>query len=91
MYTNIGGKIKGLACVSGWIFLIGGVIAWLAFIFSDYEFVGWICLPAGVLNFIGSWALYGFGQLIEDVSVLRARTSAQELPKAVESDELPNL
>ena len=73
MYDHIGSKIKVLACISGWIFLIAGVITWFVFIVNDSpydDFIGWICLPAGVLSFIGSWVLYGFGEHIEDTKAL---------------------
>lgn len=94
MYTNIGGKIKGLACVSGWIFLIAGVITWFVFIVNDSpydDFIGWLCLPGGAMGYLGTWALYGFGQLVEDTNALRRHACGAMLPKAVESDELPNL
>ena len=81
MYENIGSKIKGLASVSGCILLIAGVIAWLVIIANDSPYdnlIGWLCLAAGVLGFIGSWVLYGFGLLVEDINALRCHVCGDE-------------
>ena len=87
MYENIGGKIKVLANVLGWIFLIAGVIVFLKFITNTYEtgyyynkethylksddYIAWIGLIGGALCYISSWFIYGLGQLIEDTALIR--------------------
>ena len=73
MYDNIGKKIKALAMV---IFVIGtifGVITGLALIDADEatHFIGLAVLvgaPIGAL--CSSWLMYGFGELIENSSVI---------------------
>ena len=71
MYDNIGGKIKGLAKVICVIGIIVSVIAGLN-VFSDNEqdeFLGVLYFIIGpLLSWIGSFCLYGFGELIEKTS-----------------------
>ena len=71
MYNNVGGKIKTLAAIGGWLAIIAGII--LAFVFwRVYElWVGMIPLLSGIVLYISTWTMYGFGQLVEDVSMLR--------------------
>jgi len=87
MYSNVGGKIKTLAKVLAWFWLIVGAIAWLYLIFNDLVVYGWISLGIGILEYIASWFTYGFGQLVEDVHEIRNKPSAP----AAEQDELPDL
>lgn len=73
MFDNIGNKIKTLASVICWIFIIlfglGGVI--LAFTLDKFLFL--ILAAVGcLLAWVGSFILYGFGQLIEDTSSIRS-------------------
>ena len=71
MYNNVGGKIKTLAAIGAWLALIAGVVLALIF-WSVYElWVGMIPLLAGIVLYISTWTMYGFGQLVEDVSMLR--------------------
>ncbi len=79
MYSNIGGKIKVLAKVIGWIGLIAGILMCIILLSDTYKYgwsgrnelntdndwQGWISLVAGILALISSWPLYGFGELIE--------------------------
>lgn len=101
MYSNVGKKIMGLAKVCAWICLIACVITWIILIcngyenrYGDYIYIteddvyGWAALIFGVLYFVSSWPLYGFGQLIDDVHTMREKTSE---PVATLSDELPEL
>ncbi len=85
MYNNIGGKIKGLAAVMGWLCLIAGVIVWMVFIGSRYSSaLAWYGLLGGALGFVSSWPLYGFGQLVGDIREMKensASKSSSELPK----------
>ena len=76
MYTNIGKKVMTLAKVMGWILLIGGAIAWLAFLgdgYSGNDIIGWISLVSGVVSFSMTWPLYAFGQLVDDTRALREK------------------
>lgn len=99
MYTNIGRKIKTIAAVLGWLCLISGAIAWLILITNGYDswsgykyiteddYIGWIALLSGILGYISSWFTYGFGQLVEDVHILRRQSSDPDTQR----DELPKL
>lgn len=78
MFDNIGGKIKVLAmvgCLIGTVaslilagnILIDGLIGEK----SDGLWVGFVILIAGpLLSWIGSFTLYGFGQLVENSDIL---------------------
>ena len=39
--------------------------------FAADDYIGWILMGSGVLSFLSSWILYGFGQLIEDTGAIR--------------------
>lgn len=93
MYTKIGKKIQILAEVCGILCLITSAFALifvLAFVINEAEMSisAFSVVIGGVVGFIGSWPLYGFGQLVEDVSALRKRS---ESPAEIASDELPEL
>ena len=71
MFDNIAGKIKGLAVFITWVGIIGSIISGLAYIFTvpAYAFVGLIIMIVGsISSWIGSFTLYGFGQLIENTA-----------------------
>lgn len=78
MYDNIGGKIKGLAKVICVIGIIVSVIAGLN-VFADNEqdeFLGVLYFIIGpLLSWVGSFFLYGFGELIEKTSNIEQKTS----------------
>lgn len=90
MYSNVGKKIMTLAKVLGWVFLIAGLIITEGFVSEKREFlIVIIPLISGILLFISSWFLYGFGQLVDDVSAMRY--AAKEADRDTVSEELPEL
>lgn len=90
MYSNVGKKIMTLAKVLGWVFLIAGLIITVGFVSEKREFlIVIIPLISGILLFISSWFLYGFGQLVDDVSAMRY--AAKEADRDTVSEELPEL
>jgi predicted RNA-binding Zn-ribbon protein involved in translation (DUF1610 family) len=75
LYENIGAKIKNWA---KWIFIaeaIGAIITGLALLFSDEELIlGFLVMILGpIVAWVGSWILYAFGELVEDVHAIRNR------------------
>ena len=73
MYNNIGSKIKTLAKVLGLLLLVVGVIAGIYLLAdgrSRNDSLGGILLASGVLGYICSWPLYGFGELVENIQKL---------------------
>jgi len=69
MFDNIGGKIKTLAIAVCWIGIIGSVIAGIVMIADDEDMLlyGLLSILGGPLfSWVGSFALYGFGQLVEN-------------------------
>ena len=90
MYSDVGKKIMGLAKVCSWICLICGALIWIIYLTDDSSYnntVGWIWLAVGVLTYISSWTVYGFGQLVDDVHAMRNQTTT---PTTL-NDELPEL
>ena len=74
MYDNIGGKIKGLAKTMFIVEAIGAVIMGIALLTTDDDFIlaGLLTLFCGpIVAWIGSWILYAFGELVEDVRDIR--------------------
>ena len=77
LYKNIGGKIKSWA---KWIFIaeaIGAIMSGVA-LFSKAEYdeifvlYGFLTIILGpIVAWVGSWILYAFGQLVEDVHAMR--------------------
>lgn len=92
LYTDIGNKIKKLA---KWIFIvetIGAIITGFVFLGNSNEGSGLIILLAGpILAWISSWALYAFGQLVDDVNALRNQNAPQQeaAPKATPFENAP--
>ena len=74
LYENIGGKIKNWA---KWIFIveaIGAVMAGITLIATDDDLIlaGLLTLFCGpIVAYVGSWILYAFGELVEDVHAIR--------------------
>lgn len=67
MFDNIGGKIKVTAQIVCWVGIIISVILGLI----SFENGGIIVIILGsLLSWVGSFALYGFGQLIENTDIL---------------------
>lgn len=91
MYENVGGKIKVCAVVTGWVICLVGILTGLALLKISVIFT-LLCFIGGALGLFGSWPLYGFGQLIEDVSALRSRREAPQVEQNQSTtDELPEL
>ena len=70
MFNNIGEKIKGLAIFFTIIGVIGSFVgAIYMWRYDSGFFVGFIILVSGILvSWIGSFLLYGFGELISKTS-----------------------
>ena len=78
MFNNIGKKIKVVASVFCWIGIIASVVFGIILIDEGDEVAGAVTLVAGALSsWIGSFALYGFGQLVEN-SDIQTRIMQQE-------------
>ena len=80
MFDNIGSKIKKLAKVLCWIGISVTALAGLLFALLNFEalfYDGNILIPLGLiflgplLSWIGSFVLYGFGQLVENSDIIR--------------------
>lgn len=77
MFDNIGRKIKALAQVVCWIGIVCSVIYGVVLMTTDEDLVmvGFMVLVMGsVLAWVSSFALYGFGQLIENTDKIVLNT-----------------
>ena len=82
MFKNIGGKIKALAKVICWIGIIGSVLAGIGMMVADEDMIvyGLLIMPIGALmSWIGSFMLYGFGELVENSTVLATLAVKQSI------------
>lgn len=96
MYSNIGGKIKGLAIatfiveailavLSGAVCVIGSFIAMIDWFSEEYilmMLIGLAIIVIGpIIAWISSWLLYGFGELISKTTEI-ARNTRTEVKKS---------
>lgn len=84
MYDNIGKRIKTLSKIICYVetfaCILGGIA--IAIIDSDLLWLGALIIIVGsILSNVGSYALYGFGQLIENSDII-----AQQLRNAEKRD-----
>lgn len=98
MYSNIGGKIKGLAkticIIEAALSAIGGVL--LVALDDDLIMYGMALAIIGpIIAWLASWALYGFGELIERVTeiswVLRRIDSKNFAHPNAKKDSAPKI
>lgn len=80
MYDNIGGKIKGLAKA---IFIIEAIVTIITgimlLITGELALFGLLILICGpLIAWVSSWVLYAFGELVEDVGIIRYQTQKDE-------------
>ena len=70
MFDNIGKKIKVVASIYCWIGIIASIILGILVISEGEDLIGWVVIVAGSLfSWISSFALYGFGQLIDNSDI----------------------
>lgn len=70
MYKNIGGELKGLAKFVAVVGAVFGIIVALTGAGSGLVMARILII---LTSFIGSWPMYGFGELIEKVSFIANR------------------
>lgn len=84
MFDDIGSKIKGLAIGVFALGAIGACILGLILISGDVVLFGVLVIAAGIaIAYVGSFRLYGYGQLIEN-----SDTIVQLLKEAKEREKL---
>ena len=70
MFDNIGGKIKSLAIVSTALGMVGSLVGFF-FTIRTTPLVAFLILLGGCfMSWVGSFGLYGLGQLIENSDTL---------------------
>ncbi len=89
MFTNVGNKIKVWASVLFWVGIAISVIYGLTMIvvLKQLAFIGVIIMAIGALaSWLSSLVLYGFGELIENSSVIAGKKNA-DVSKADTANE----
>ena len=88
MFDNIGSKIKTLAKVVCWIGIIGSIIAGIAMIAtmgSVGVLSGLLTIVLGaLLSWVGSFVLYGFGEMVENSDIRTELAVKAEMGKKEE-------
>ena len=88
MFDNIGSKIKTLAKVVCWIGIIGSIIAGIAMIAtmgSVGVLPGLLTIVLGaLLSWVGSFVLYGFGEMVENSDIRTELAVKAEMGKKEE-------
>lgn len=94
MYRNIGGKIKGLASLFCWGGILVSMLCGVGLLATGeggFQVFGIIIMILGSLvSWIGSFAAYGFGQLIENSDILvefATRISSEEENSKLANDD----
>lgn len=82
VFSNIGGKLKGLATFATVVGIIAGIIVCVAMAIIDLEMIPLglvIGVAIALLSWIGSFVIYGFGELITtSQSILRELNEFKE-------------
>ena len=74
MFDNIGRKIKTIAKIGCWIGVAASVILGPALMGSNEGMAFVIMVIGSLSSWIGSWSLYGFGELIEKTTEIAENT-----------------
>lgn len=86
MFDNIGGKIKGFAKIVAWLGIILSVIIGLLSLATG----GLLIMIIGcVSSWVGSFVLYGFGQLVENSDKLVASLPNNDKPAETVKSAVP--
>ncbi|MBR0466727.1 MAG: hypothetical protein IJJ40_04455 [Clostridia bacterium] len=80
MFTNIGNKIKVLAEVFCWIGISASLIVGFVLIGTNDALIGiglGVMVIGSLLSWISSFALYGFGELIDQMQEINSKLSGE--------------
>lgn len=97
-YENIGGKIKILARVLCVLGIIGSFVSGILFIVASSEIgtmhgVYIICgiaiiVVGSILSWIATWLLYAFGDITENVAIIKKKVCRLKVGSEKRDDEL---
>ena len=80
MYDNIAKKVKGLAKGIFIIEALGTIVTGIMLLITgELALFGLIILICGpLIAWVSSWVLYAFGELVEDVGIIRYQTQIEK-------------
>jgi hypothetical protein len=88
MFDNIGEKIKKLAVVLTVLGIIGSIIFAIILWANELIGAGFLALFVGILSsWVGSFLLYGFGELIDNTKEMSNNTKIQTIVLLKEASE----
>ena len=86
MFDNIGKKIKTLASVITWIGIVCSIITGIILMFTSEKYIllGFLTAIVGsVASWIGSFLLYGFGELVENSAIIAKKSNINIIKPSV--------
>lgn len=79
MFERIGSKIKGLASVIAWVGIMASILLGIVLCVSEMILIGLVVMVIGSLaSWIGTFLLYGFGELIEKTCSIEEQLSLRK-------------
>lgn len=92
MFDNIGGKIKTVAAVVAGLGIVAFVIGGIVLLVNGAVVAGILMAVIGALgSWVGSFALYGFGELIENSAGIISRLDELDMRLAPNDAKAENL
>ena len=89
MFDNIGSKLKMLASIFAWGGIISSAIAGLILLFMTPLTAILVFVIGALTSWISSWALYAFGQLVENSDRLVALAEKQAKKQEQPAKDMP--
>ncbi len=86
MYNNIGGKIKSLAKGACIVEALGSIIVGVILAGDDVLYL-LLALIGPIIAWVSSWILYAFGELVEDISIMRHQITGEAKELELKSTE----
>lgn len=77
MFTNLGGKLMMMAKILCWLGIVASVIAGIVMLATSRGNAGMIVggilviVIGSLVSWIGSWAMYGLGEVVKEAEQLR--------------------
>ncbi len=92
MFDNIGSKIKNLTKICCWILIVIGVIGGLVLLIMGADWGDTLMIVLGLaamillpfFAWVGSFLLYGFGELIENSQIIAGNTQGTNTKSSVQ-------
>ena len=85
-HENVGGRIMMAADLLGFLFIFAGIVG-CVILLEDSVLLAFLAILGGLVLYALTWALYGLGQIVDDVHAMRKHPTTL----SNQNDELPDL